>query len=125
MSRLERVEALIRAEISDILRAKVSDPRIGFTSITRVKVSPDFHNASVYVSIFDEEKNKAEAMKGLYSATGFVQHELGQRLEMRVTPKIQFMRDDSIEQGSRVLGIISQLKHGNDVKKNKRSSRKV
>ena len=123
MSRLERVEALIRTEISDILLAKVSDPRIGFVTITRVKVSPDFKNASIFVSLFADEDKKKEALQGLYSATGFIQHELGQMLEMRVTPKIQFVRDDSLARGSRVLGIMNQLHDEKDVRKHKKSRR--
>ncbi|OGB90865.1 ribosome-binding factor A [candidate division WOR-1 bacterium RIFCSPHIGHO2_01_FULL_53_15] len=120
MTRQERVEELIKQEVSEILREKVSDPRIGFVSVTAVNVSPDLENASIFVSILGEEKQKAEAMKGLYSATKFIRGELGHRLELRLTPKIRFMRDDSIERGSRVLGLINKLEHEKLVPGNKK-----
>lgn len=124
MKRAERVEELIREEVSDILREKVFDPRIGFVSITAVKISSDFKNASIYVSVFGEEREKKETMGGLISATGFIQHELSQMLQLRVTPKLRFVRDDSLERGSRVLSIINKLKHEADLRKNKKRSEK-
>ena len=125
MTRVERVEALIRQEISDILRDKVSDPRVGFVTITRVEVSPDFKNASIFVSVFADENKKKEAMQGLYSATGFIQHELGQMLELRVTPRIRFVQDDSLERGSRVLGIMDKLHDEKNTGKYKKRHSKV
>jgi len=125
MTRVERVEALIRQEISDILRDKVSDPRVGFVTITRVEVSPDFKNASIFVSVFADENKKKEAMQGLYSATGFIQHELGQMLELRVTPRIRFVQDDSLERGSRVLGIMDKLHDEKNTGKHKKRRSKV
>jgi ribosome-binding factor A len=125
MTRVERVEALIREEISDILRDKVSDPRVGFVTITRVEVSPDFKNASIFVSVFADENKKKEAMQGLYSATGFIQHELGQMLELRVTPRIRFVQDDSLERGSRVLGIMDKLHDEKNTGKYKKRHSKV
>lgn len=109
MTRDERVAELIKEEISDIIREEVSDPRVGFVSITRVDVSPDLENARVFVSILGSEDEKKECMQGLASATGFIRGKLGQMLEMRVVPEIKFVRDDSLEKGSRVLGIISKL----------------
>ena len=123
-TRQERVEALIREEISDILRKKVSDPRIGFISLTGVDLSPDFKNAAIHVSILGEENKKQEAMKGLSSATGFIQGELGHRLQLRTTPAIHFVRDDSIERGSRVLQIIHRIENEKRVPKNKRAPKK-
>ncbi len=124
MTRSERVEELIRQEVCEILREKVSDPRIGFISITGVKISPDLKNASIYVSIFGDEKKKKDAMLGLYSATGFIRGELGHMLELRETPEIRFVRDDSLERGSRVLGIINKLENEKRLRKNKRPAKK-
>ena len=109
MTRVERVAELIREKISKIIRENVSDPRIGFVSITRVDVSFDLENAKVFVSILGNEEKKKEGMRGLDSATRFVRGKLGHMLEMRVVPEIRFVRDDSLEKGSRVLGIISSL----------------
>lgn len=109
MTRVERVAELIKEEISEIIREEVSDPRIGFVSITRVDLSPDLENASVFVSILGGEEKKRESMNGLRSATNFIRGKLGHMLEMRVVPEIRFVRDDSLEKGSRVLSIISSL----------------
>lgn len=126
MSRQERVEELIREEVSDILRTRVFDPRIGFVSVTRVKMSSDLKNASIFVSIFGAENKKEEAMAGLNSATGFIQRELGHMLQLKTTPKIRFVRDDSLERGSRVLDILSKLRKQNekDSPKDKKHAKK-
>ena len=119
MTRIERVAELIKEEVSRILREDVSDPRIGFVSITRVDISADLENAKIFVSILGDEAKKKESMRGLSSATGFVRGKLGHLLETRVVPDISFVRDDSLERGSRVLGIISRLERN----KNERSLR--
>jgi ribosome-binding factor A len=124
MTRQERVEELIRQEVSEILREKVADPRIGFVSITGVEVSPDLENASVFISILGDEKQKTEALRGLYSATRFVRGELGHRLELRLVPKLRFIRDDSLERGSRVLSLINKLEHEKSLPRNKKRPKK-
>ncbi len=127
MTRVERVAELIKEEISEILREDVSDPRIGFVSITRVDVSPDLENARVFVSILGNEQRKRESMNGLRSATGFIRGKLGHLLEMRMVPEIKFVRDDSLERGSRVLSIISRLgkeEHERGVRRHKKGPKK-
>jgi ribosome-binding factor A len=109
VSRPERLAKLIREQISEIIREDVSDPRIGFVSITQVDISPDLENARIFVSILGDEEKKQEAMKGLESATSFIRGKLGHMLELREVPKISFIRDDSLEKGSRVLGIMGKL----------------
>jgi ribosome-binding factor A len=124
MTRQERIEELIRKETSAILREKVADPRIGFVSVTEVDISPDLKNASIYVSVFGDENNKQDAMAGLNSAAGFIQRELGQILALRLTPHIQFFRDDSLERGSRVLNLISKIKNEENTGRHKKSAKK-
>ena len=124
MTRQERVEELIRQEVSEILRERVSDPRIGFVSLTEVKISPDLKNAIIYVSILGDEKKKVEAMAGLLSATSFIRGELSKMLELRATPEIRFIRDDSLDRGSRVLDIIYKLEHEKSPRGNKKSAKK-
>ncbi|OGC11107.1 ribosome-binding factor A [candidate division WOR-1 bacterium RIFOXYA12_FULL_52_29] len=121
MTRQERIEGLIQEEISTILREEVNDPRIGFVSITKVEISPDLRNANIHVSIFGDEKQKEEAMDGLRSATRFIRGELGNRVDFRATPEIRFIRDDSLEKGSKVLNLIRKLKNEEP---NKRTAKK-
>jgi ribosome-binding factor A len=124
MTRQQRIEELIRSEVSEILREEVDDPRIGFISITGVDISPDLENARIHVSILGDEKQKKAAMGGLDSATGFIRGELGHRLALRLVPKIAFVRDDSLERGSRVLQIMNRLEHETGVRQNKRAAKK-
>ena len=108
-NRIERVSNLIKQEVSRIIHEDVSDPRIGFVSITRVDVSADLEDAKIFISILGNDKQKRECMQGLDSATKFIRGKLGHLLEMRLVPEINFVRDDSLEKGSQVLGIISNL----------------
>ena len=110
MVRLERVAEQIKVEISITLKRKVNDPRIGFVSITEVTLSPDLEFAKVYVSVMGDETEKLKTLEGLNSAKGFIRGELGHALELRLVPDIKFIRDDSIERGSRILNLINNLK---------------
>lgn len=130
MTRADRLAELLKRDVSEIIREEVSDPRIGFISITKVDISADLENAKIFVSIMGTEKQKRECMQGLDSATGFVRGKLGHMLEMRQVPKIYFVRDDSLEKGSRVLGIIAKLEketsagNAGKVRRTKKSSKK-
>ncbi len=107
--RQEKLGELIQAELSDLLRTRVKDPRIGFASITRVEVSGDLRHAKVFISIMGTDEEKSATMKGLKNATGFLRHELATRLVIRYMPEIAFKLDTSIEEGARILNLISQV----------------
>jgi ribosome-binding factor A len=109
MTRPERVAELIKEEVSRIIRERVSDPRIGFVSVTGVDLSPDLKNAKIFISVLGGKQEKDKTFEGLKSATPFIRGQLGQALELRFVPEIQFVHDKSIERGSRVLAIMSKL----------------
>lgn len=109
MSRNERVAELIKREVCSILREGVSDPRIGFVSITDVDVSPDLKNAKIFFSVLGDENARKNSLEGLKSATSYIRGELGHLLALRFVPEITFAYDKSIERGSRVLSIINRL----------------
>jgi len=109
MTRSDRVAQIIRIEVSDIVRNKLVDPRIGFASITDVELTPDLKFAKIFVSILGNDKQKKETIAGLRCATGFIRTELGKRLELRFVPEILFIKDESIERGSKVMSIINNL----------------
>ncbi|MDQ7825037.1 MAG: 30S ribosome-binding factor RbfA [Candidatus Eremiobacteraeota bacterium] len=106
--RLERVAELIKEVTSDIIR-ELKDPRVGFASITQVKVSPDLGHAKIYVSILGDEKSKKETIEGLTNAKGFIRRELSKQISLRHIPEIAFVADDSIEEGVRVLNLINKV----------------
>jgi ribosome-binding factor A len=107
--RQEKLGELIAAELSNLLRTRVKDPRVGFASITRVEVSGDMRHAKVFVSVMGDSKEQKETMKGLINATGFLRHELASLLTLRFMPELVFKLDHSIEEGSRILELINKV----------------
>jgi len=108
--RTSKVESLIKAEISEIISRKIKDPRIGFVTITSVKVSKDLHLAKVFVSIYGSDEDKKKTLEGLISASQFVHHELKKRLRIKIIPEIVFKIDPSIEYGIYIAKVIDELK---------------
>jgi ribosome-binding factor A len=109
--RQEKLGELIAAELSDVLRTRVKDPRVGFASITHVEVSGDLRHAKVFVSVMGESSEQEETIKALKHAAGFLRHELAERITIRYMPELVFKLDTSIEQGSRILEMIRQLEN--------------
>lgn len=108
--RMERVNELIREEISELIRREVKDPRLNsFISVTEVVTSSDLRHARVFISIMGTDEEKRQVEKGLAAATGFLRRELGERLSLRYTPELLFQLDDSIERGSRLLQLIKEV----------------
>ena len=107
--RQEKLGELITAEVSDLLRTRVKDPRVGFVSITHVELSGDYRHAKIFVSVMGNEEEQASTMKALKHATGFLRHELASRLTLRYMPEIVFKLDTSIEQGARILDLIREV----------------
>lgn len=107
--RQEKLGEQIAAEVSDLLRTRVKDPRVGFASITHVEVSGDLRHAKIFVSVMGEHEEKKNTMAALHHATGFLRHELAERLTVRFMPEITFKLDNSIEQGARILSLIQEL----------------
>src|SRR5579885_3357315 len=107
--RQEKLGELIAVEISDLLRNRVKDPRVGFASITRVEVSGDFRHARIFVSAMGSPEEQKAKMKALKPASGFLRHELATRLTLRYVPELDFRLDTSIEKGARVLDLIRRV----------------
>ena len=108
--RTERLNDLIREELSELIRRQAKDPRLGcFLTVTRVDTSPDLKYARIFISIMGTEEEKEKAMEGLASASGFLYRELRGRLSLRRMPQLSFHKDDSIEQGSQVLHLMREV----------------
>ena len=112
-NRIGRINEEIRAELSDILRS-VKDPRVSqaMLTITHVDTTNDLRYARVYITALDRTGEK-DLMRGLKSASGFLRRELGSRLNLRYTPELQFMSDDSIAHGAHILDLLSHVKPAN------------
>lgn len=113
--RQEKLGELIAAELSDLLRTRVKDPRVGFASITHVEVSGDMRHAKIFVSVMGSEEEQAATIQALKHATGFLRHELAGRLVLRYMPELVFKLDTSIEQGARILELIRKIENENIV----------
>lgn len=108
--RIERVNSVIRQEISELLQRQVKDPRLGgFIAVTEVTTSPDLKHAKIYVSQLGGEVDRRKVLSGLASASGFFRSELSKRLKMRHVPELHFQWDDSIERGDRLSQLIDQV----------------
>ena len=107
--RTERINDLLREEISELLRRQVKDPRVGgLVSITEVLVSPDLRNAKVYVSVLGSDEEKASTLDALAAASSYLQRELGRRLTIRRTPHLAFLADDTLEEGMRIQNLLDE-----------------
>ena len=105
-NRIGRINEEIQRELSDQFR-RLKDPRVssGMVSITRVDTTGDLRYAKIYVSALDKSKEK-DILKGLKSASGFLRRELGHALQLRYTPELQFVADDSIQYGAHILEVL-------------------
>ena len=105
-NRIGRINEEIQRELADQLR-HLKDPRVssGMVSVTRVDTTGDLRYARVYVSALDKSREK-EILKGLKSASGFLRRELGRALQLRYTPELQFIADDSIQYGAHILEVL-------------------
>ena len=107
-TRISRINEDIQRVLSELLRS-VKDPRVqGMLSITRVDTTGDLRYAKVFISAL-EKGNEKDLKKGLKSASGWLRHELGSRLQLRYTPELIFQLDDSIAHGAHISKLLNQL----------------
>jgi len=108
--RNDRVNEVLRHEISQLLARQIQDPRLsGVISITQVKTSSDLRLAQVFLSVMGDSETKRSALEGIQSAATFLRRELGHRLTLRHTPFLTFALDESIEQADRLLRIMDHI----------------
>jgi ribosome-binding factor A len=107
--RLERLASQFVREISDILKRKLSDPRLQWVTVSRVSITPDMKAVKVYIQTLDTGEKREQTLQALKHAGGFIRHELGQRLELRVVPEVQFLTDMAGEQVDKVFRILEDL----------------
>ena len=107
--RIGRINEEIQKELSSLIRT-LKDPRVqnAMISITSVDTTGDLRYAKVYVSVLQKERAR-EVLKGLKSAGGFLRREIGQKLQLRYTPELVFVEDDSITKGARMYALLSSL----------------
>ncbi len=107
--RIQRVQNLLRSEISTVLLRKIKDPRISMATITEVDVAPDLKNARVWVSVYGDREHQEEVMQGLGSAARFIRAELMKVLDLRPMPVLDFALDESLARGAHTLDLLDQV----------------
>jgi len=106
----DQVGEQVREEIMSIIRRDLKDPRIGFVSITTVRMSPDLRAARVRVSVLGNPEQQKESLAGLVSARGLIRHELGRRLQnLKFSPDIRFELDPSIEYSVHISELLKEV----------------
>lgn len=109
-----RVNGEVQRELSNIIR-ELKDPRIGImTTVTAVEVAPDLKTCKAYISVLGGEQEKADTMAGLKSAAGFIRRELARTVNLRNTPEIRFIIDESIEYGMKMSKLIDDISKGEE-----------
>ncbi|MDQ6898956.1 MAG: 30S ribosome-binding factor RbfA, partial [Candidatus Dormibacteraeota bacterium] len=108
--RAEQVGGQLQEEIMAIIRRDLKDPRIGFVSITRVRMSADLRSARVRVSVLGDAEQQRSSLAGLRSAVGVIRRELGRRLEnLKVAPELRFELDPSIEYSAHIAERLREI----------------
>ena len=104
--RLDRVNQLIKEEVSMLLQRELKDPRLGFVTVTEVETTKDLRQAKVFVSVLGDDEQWKASMIALTSARGFVRNWLRQHLDLRVTPELVFRPDRSMEHAARIQALL-------------------
>ena len=103
-----RVNSEVQRELSTIIRGEIKDPRISpLTSVVMVEVAPDLKTCKAYISVLGNEEAQKNTLEGLKSAMGFIRRQLAKNLNLRNTPEIRFILDQSIEYGIHMSKLIN------------------
>lgn len=105
----ERLEQIIRKEVSEIIQFKIKDPNISFVTVTDVEVTRDYSIATIYITFFNREIGDDVQLHALNRAKGFIRSELGSKLTIRKVPELLFKIDDSLDKGNRIDQLLKDL----------------
>ena len=110
-----RINGEVLKELSNIIRSEIKDPRINpMTSVVSVEVAPDLKTCKAYISVLGDEKSQQDTIAGLKSAEGYIRRELARTVNLRNTPEIKFVLDQSIEYGINMSKLIDEVTKKDD-----------
>ena len=112
--RTDRVDDLIRQELSQLILRELADPRVRLATVSAVHVTPDLRKARVEVSVLGEEPTREAAVAALRHAAGFLRRQLGSRLRLRATPELDFTLDRGAEHSAHIASLLETLHHDDD-----------
>ena len=105
-----RINGEVLKELSNIIRSEIKDPRINpMTSVVAVEVAPDLKTCKAYISVLGDEKSQKDTITGLKSAEGYIRRQLSRTVNLRNTPEIRFILDQSIEYGINMSKLIDEV----------------
>lgn len=105
-----RINGEVLKELSNIIRSEIKDPRINpMTSVVAVEVAPDLKTCKAYISVLGDEKSQKDTITGLKSAEGYIRRQLARTINLRNTPEIRFILDQSIEYGINMSKLIDEV----------------
>ncbi len=108
-TRITRINDEILRETANIIRQELKDPRIGvMTSVVKVDTTNDLKYCKIYVSVMGDDKQKDEVLEGLKNASGFIRKQIASRINLRNTPEIKFILDDSLEYSLKISKLIDE-----------------
>jgi ribosome-binding factor A len=107
---MRRINEVLREVVGAAVSTELSDPRIGFVTVTSVETSPDLRTAKVYVSVLGDEDERAATLEGLRSSHGVIQSRIAAETRMKRTPTLTFHYDDTIEKGARISELLEEGK---------------
>jgi ribosome-binding factor A len=108
--RLDRVNQLVREEISHLIQRELKDPRLGFVTVTEVAVAPDLRSAKVFVSVLGDDAQWKGSLAALQSARGFIRNWLAPRLRLRAVPDLTFLPDRSMAHAAHIQTVLERLR---------------
>ena len=108
-TRVEKVQELMKQEVSEIVLRELKDPRIGFVTVTEVKCTADLREAKIYVSVMGSDDQVKNTLVGLKSSMGFIRREIGRRVRLRFTPEISLALDKSLDYSAHIQELLLKV----------------
>ncbi len=109
--RVEKVQEMIKQEVSNIILNDLKDPRVKFVTVTAVEATNDLHSAKIYVSLYGNDEEKVASFEGLQRALGFIRSEIGKRIRLRFTPELTLHLDKSLEYSEHIQKILLKIQN--------------
>lgn len=119
-----RINGEVQRTLAEIIRSEIKDPRINpMTSVVSVEVAPDLKTCKAWISVLGNEESQKDTLAGLKSAEGFIRNQLARKVNLRNTPEIRFILDQSIEYGVNMSKIIDEVNRADELKHKEDSSK--
>ncbi len=109
ISRMLKINSLMRRELSQIIGFELSSPNIGFVTVMAIEVSKDLRHAKAFISVMGNEKQKQQSIQGIIKQRSFIQKELGNRLSLKFIPVLQFIMDDTVDHSMHIDEVLRKI----------------